>query len=660
MSGYREAGNEGQPREVEVSSLQPRTRERLAAVIGGGSSLLSLRPLVLLPRWSIALLLALGLTLSLLALLPHFGSIDPSRGESDSRKILLAGGLVALAAGAMLGADRARLRRGLPFDPGLYLLPLDLVDARSSRLVVRSLLGLREVTDNRDIHGQGQVSVVHLHFEDGSQFSFPTSATNATRLAADLSALRNSAEQATSQGQNARLLSLDPFAEERGSWPAHPTPLGADRARSPSWPLPIAPLVLPAAFALLAPGLIEARDRASERRCLAVAQRDQDDETLRRIAALSGPLAEQADAARFALARARGTTDALVHYMREDALHPSQADNALHDLCSTAGTNEALEQYLIAGREHRDQVFARLFDRGEKQRDIGALHVYERQHGPRQEEVVERILPRLQMEMARAQEISPPQLRRYIAFSRYQDLRQIARQRLQEQFDLRLAALGPVAPPTPLDPREIIRIARAHDGVLEASLQRVSGKQTAGMVGKKQQRYTPQIEYKQETDLLTIFQRSLQAELDSRLDTDLIKLELSPPPPAGDPPPLQVRYELLSGEEPGFDASSLPAAIRLWFSLHNGPFVEVTTSVTASAAAPAPPANQPQDQVTQVTLRFEEQDESHDYLKRVCKKDGMESQRCVYWRNARHWLPVEIKGLTGLRLLGGPPGDTGR
>jgi hypothetical protein len=300
MSHYREAENEGLPREIEVSSLRPRTKERLAGAVEG-SSLLSLRPPVLLPRWSIALLLALGLTLSLLTLLPHFGSIDPPTIAVGRRKMMLAGGLVALAAGAMLGADRARLRRGLPFDPGLYLLPLDLVDARSSRLVVRSLLGLREVTDNRDIHGQGQVSVVHLHFEDGSQFSFPTSATNATRLAADLGALRSSAEQATSQGQTDRRNALDPFAEERGSWPAHPASPGADRARSPSWPLPIAPLVLPAAFALLAPGLIEARDRASERRCLAVAQRDQDDETLRRIAALSGPLAEQADATRFAL-----------------------------------------------------------------------------------------------------------------------------------------------------------------------------------------------------------------------------------------------------------------------------------------------------------------------------------------------------------------------
>jgi hypothetical protein len=413
--------------------------------------------------------------------------------------------------------------------------------------VVRSLLGLREVTDNRDAHGQGQVSVVHLHFEDGSRFSFPTSATNATRLTADLGALRSSAEQSTSQGQTDRRNALDPFAEERGSWPAHPASPGAERARSPSWPLPIAPLVLPVAFALLAPGLIEARDRASERRCLAVAQRDQDDETLRRIAALSGPLAEQADAARFALAQARGTTEALVHYMREGGLHPGVVDDKLYADSLAAGTLEAFEQYLVTGRAHRDEIFARLFERGEQTGDLAALRVYERQHGPHQDEVIQHLIPRLELQTTPAQALPVAAVRTYITFSRYQDVQALARQRFDEQFDLALARLGPFFPGAPLDVRELIRLARSRNGTLRISFATLDD----SLVPNPYRPLKPErVPYSiKDEQVVLIALRALQKDLDLLLGSGLIQLE-KVEPDAAERPDIQVAARLVPGEEP--------------------------------------------------------------------------------------------------------------
>ncbi len=631
MSGYREAGNEERPQELEVAALRPRTRELITQAIAGSACLLSLRPPVLLPRAALALLFTLGLVLPLTALVPQFGSLTPPRVSTESRKIMLGAGLVSLAAAALFALDRARLRRGLPFDPGLYLLPLDLLDARSPRLVVRPLSTLREITDNRDRHGQGQATTLRLTFDDGALFTFPASHTDSTRLNADLSALRTSAELATAQKQTARLLSLDPFAEERPTWPARPDPLPPDRSRQPAWPLPILPFVLPPFLALLAPSLIEARDLASSRRCLAQATSDRDDEALRQIASQGGPLSEQADDVRYTIAQAEGMPG-LLRYFREGGLHPSRVDDILFTNSMKADTLDALEDYLSQGRMHRDEVFTHLYERGERDNDVGALHVYERHHGPRQEDVVLGLLPRATLITTRPEELSPLILRQQIAFTRNSQLRATASQLLRQRFDTRLAKLGPTKAGAPLDARELLAIARAHDGLLQVAIENVPILPKLPLP-RRTTSFAPLKERNEEQEITALFSRQLQPAIDA-IEPGLMDVEvLNTNNPNFDSVPIRIRFETVPIEDPAIEAESFTMPLRLAITTRwgteNPVFVPLTTS-----------------------LHFEGTPSDLPYLKYICQREGPGGQRCVYWRAARTWTLSSIEHLGDLNLLG--------
>jgi hypothetical protein len=618
MSGYREAGIEERPHELEVATLQPRTRERIATAIRGSTCLLSLRAPLIVPRGVLAALGALGLLLSIAALVPQFGSLDPPRLPASGRQVLLGAGLVALAAAALLSAHRARVRRGMPFDPGLYLLPLDLLDARSSRLVVRPLVTLREVTDNRDIHGQGQATVVRLVFDDGAEFTFPAGSTDATRLAADLSALRTSAELAVAQKQTERLASLDPLADERPGWPAHPDPIGADRRRMPSWPLPLVPLVLPPLFALLTPSLLDARDRASDRRCLAQASLHHDKDALLRITAQGGPLAEQADAVRFDQALSEGTNEALLGYLR-DGLHPAKADDWLFEASLKAGTVEALEQYLIHGRGHRTEAFESLLTRGTQNNDVSALRAYARQQGPRQEEVAQVLLPRALLMVTRSEELSPALLRQQIAFSRHASLVTAARDHLRKIFDARLATLPDAPPLAPLDAKELLRIAREHDGRLQVAIVSASLAHKGDPPLPKS--YTPS-PYQTTQPFMTSFAHALQVALDARLGPEMIELELvTPSNPSFGMVPLQIQFEIRAGDEPAPGVTETDFPLRLSFSVNE--------------------SSDSKGRVFDTSVRLSDTTSDTDYLERVCKKDGLNGSRCRYWMNARVWQPTD-------------------
>jgi hypothetical protein len=254
--------------------------------------------------------------------------------------------------------------------------------------------------------------------------------------------------------------------------------------------------------------------------------------------------------------------------MREGGLHPGVVDDKLHADSLAAGTLEAFEQYLVTGRTHRDEIFARLFERGEQTGDLAALRVYERQHGPRQDEVIQHLIPRIELQTTPAQALPFAVVRTHLAFSRYQDVQALARQRFGEQFDLALARLGPFFPGAPLDVRELIRLARSRNGTLRISFTTLDD----SLVPNPHRPPKPErVPYTIKNDqVVLIALRALQKDLDLLLGSGLIQLE-KVEPDADERPDIQVAARLVPGEAPHPRSNDLLVPLQFQVALGGAP-----------------------------------------------------------------------------------------
>ncbi|MBX3260871.1 MAG: hypothetical protein KIT86_24555 [Hydrogenophaga sp.] len=145
----------------------------------------------------------------------RFGAID---APVQDRRLL--GGYVAAGAALVLSASmlarRRAIRGSLPFAPGVYVFPLDLVDARTRQLELYSLSELQSLDPVHHSHkGRYTHSSLWLVFPTRS---FVFEARGQYAADAQLAAVRRAREAlaaATHRGTLDDLASLDPFIDAR-------------------------------------------------------------------------------------------------------------------------------------------------------------------------------------------------------------------------------------------------------------------------------------------------------------------------------------------------------------------------------------------------------------------------------------------------------------
>jgi hypothetical protein len=147
-----------------------------------------------------------------------FGEIGDSWMVQGLFPLLLYVGLLFLGALGILGAARAvLLRRQLPFRPGKYLFPFDLVDAQTKDL---RLLPLAALENTRMVEHQNEGTYTHtafeFHYEGGEHHTFTVGNAVAAEMAAQaINASREAIRAAVDAQDLQRLAVLDVFIEPR-------------------------------------------------------------------------------------------------------------------------------------------------------------------------------------------------------------------------------------------------------------------------------------------------------------------------------------------------------------------------------------------------------------------------------------------------------------
>ena len=156
-----------------------------------------------------------------------FGEIGDSWMVQGFFPLLLYIGLLFLGALGILGAVRAVvLRRQLPFPPGKYLFPFDLVDAGTKDL---RILPLAALESTRMVEHQNEGTYTHTAFEfqyeGGEKHSFNVgNRVTAEMVAQSINASREAIRAAIDAQDLQKLAALDVFVEARltGTWQQEP------------------------------------------------------------------------------------------------------------------------------------------------------------------------------------------------------------------------------------------------------------------------------------------------------------------------------------------------------------------------------------------------------------------------------------------------------
>lgn len=313
--------------------------------------------------------------------------------------------LGALFCFAVASAARVFMTRGLlPYSPGVYLFPIDLVDARTSHIRLVPLSELKSAT----VEESGNKREAVLHFIDGATFRFALRPSESDAID-DLNRMRSGVESAIEHDDAAMLEQLDCFFEERRAegWKA----LAPQGASTPvRRPIPGIALIVPIAALVVGPLVGRAfwslRNDASDRKGLAVAAASKDYKLIDAYLDGGGRLKDEGDTARFEAAKDQGSPDltrqTLEHYIHHGTLHVdeaddlyferakseaslnvwkgyldngkrhvAEADDAMLEAAKTAGTPEAFDIYLTVGTKHVEDV-------KRKWKPLAALHIAER------------------------------------------------------------------------------------------------------------------------------------------------------------------------------------------------------------------------------------------------------------------------------------------
>ncbi|MBX3230001.1 MAG: hypothetical protein KIT84_25795 [Labilithrix sp.] len=161
------------------------------------------------------LLLILTLSAMVVGVLHQFGaSAAPVQDRRWLGFYVAACGLIGLAL-SMLGR-RSALRGSLPFAPGVYVFPLDLVDARTRELELYPLSDLQSIDPVHHTKG-GKYTYSTLWFAFPEK-SFVFEIKGQDQAESQLAAVQSSRQillQAMARGDLSELLAFDPFADAR-------------------------------------------------------------------------------------------------------------------------------------------------------------------------------------------------------------------------------------------------------------------------------------------------------------------------------------------------------------------------------------------------------------------------------------------------------------
>jgi hypothetical protein len=210
-------------REIDFNSLPLMVRQRFVSAIAGGNA-----PDAPLGR-EVQGLVALSIGLAVLVLLAWgglsglgngFGKLgDPNAwlgwGEAVNMSVWLAAALYA----ALALWRRIRMRRAVPYAPGRYLFPMDLVDAQTRQLKIRSLANLKSIQPvHQYIQGIYRRTVVTFTFDDGtSEKLIVRGKERAEQGIAQWQAKQAELRQAVQASDRAALKRLDPFFDVRAA-----------------------------------------------------------------------------------------------------------------------------------------------------------------------------------------------------------------------------------------------------------------------------------------------------------------------------------------------------------------------------------------------------------------------------------------------------------
>jgi hypothetical protein len=223
-------------RTVDFFRLPKDTRERFVGCVTGAAAPAPLLQVV--PAlgtgifWRVVLCLVVVGGLAWLGY-NGFGEIGDSWMLQSVWVLPLYVGLLWLGANAILGAARSVvLRRALPFPPGKYLFPLDLVDAQTKDV---RILPLGSLESTRMVEHQNEGAYTHtafeLHYEGGEHHTF--NVNNQVAAAMTASAIESSREAIRAAIEKQDMLAIagmDVFIEPRldDNWqveaPAGPSP----------------------------------------------------------------------------------------------------------------------------------------------------------------------------------------------------------------------------------------------------------------------------------------------------------------------------------------------------------------------------------------------------------------------------------------------------
>ncbi len=305
-------------RQLDFYKLPRTVQERfLGATKGTGAP----APLLFYPKglslpygWALAVLVFAGVIVALLV--AGFGKLDSSLALAP---IWVLGVLAACTAGVTFCVLRIGARRiahqQLPFRTGVFLFPVGVVVAESSKIREYSLVDLQQVTP------LDAVAKVRLSFRNGPTFDFPLADRSQLSAAQEAILKAQQREQAAEAAHNEHdLATLDPLLDN-----GVPNPLIPEiqlTTKAPAW----ARLSIPVALAL---GLVlgwsfwRARNVLSERRMYSAARAENTVSAYRAYLALGGDRTDVSDLllprAELAESRQAGTVAAILKFIEE---HP--------------------------------------------------------------------------------------------------------------------------------------------------------------------------------------------------------------------------------------------------------------------------------------------------------------------------------------------------
>jgi hypothetical protein len=257
--------------------------------------------------FTLALLIAMGL---------GFG--DLRSGLALSPVWMLAVYAVCVAAvtvNALWAAAAVGARGQLPFRPALFVFPVGVIDARSSRLRVYPLVELRE------IHADQATGRVRLAFTKGATFEFPVAqGEQAPAVREALLGAQRRLQQAEASQNAQELAALDPLRDS--GIPSPLMPVAPIQRKIPAWSRFAIPLALGIGF-VVGSALWLTRNGMSERRLYAAAKQENSVAAYRRYLRAGGDRVEVSEIllprAELLQARRAGTIAAIQQFIDE---HP--------------------------------------------------------------------------------------------------------------------------------------------------------------------------------------------------------------------------------------------------------------------------------------------------------------------------------------------------